>query len=178
LKNRGGFGCILNRTRQFGNKTVATTSHATFLIEPFPAMKKAILLALAAATSLALASDFPKGSPAFKDSSTYALSAAKKSGKPVVMVFSAAWCGPCQTMKKEVYPSEAVKAFHDKFIWAYLDIDDERNERITKKFSVSSIPHIEFLDSEGKEIDKQIGSNSPEDFSKKLASVLAKVKKS
>ena len=141
-------------------------------------MKKAILLALAAVTSLALASDFPKGSPEFKDSSTYALSAAKKSGKPVVMVFSAAWCGPCQTMKKEVYPSAAVKAFHDKFIWAYLDIDDERNERVSKKFGVSSIPHIEFLDAEGKEIDKQIGSNSPEDFAKTLESVLAKVKKS
>lgn len=141
-------------------------------------MKKAILLALAAATGLALASDFPKGSPEFKDSSTYALSAAKKSGKPVVMVFSAAWCGPCQAMKKDVYPSEAVKAFHDKFIWAYLDIDDERNERVAKKFSVSSIPHIEFLDAEGKEIDKQIGSNSPADFAKTLASVLAKVKKS
>jgi len=141
-------------------------------------MKKAILLALAAVTSLALASDFPKGSPEFKDSSTYALSAAKKSGKPVVMVFSAAWCGPCQTMKKEVYPSAAVKAFHDKFIWAYLDIDDERNERVSKKFGVSSIPHIEFLDAQGKEIDKQIGSNSPEDFAKTLESVLAKVKKS
>jgi thioredoxin-like negative regulator of GroEL len=143
-----------------------------------PAMKKAILLALAAVTSLALASDFPKGSPEFKDSSTYALSAAKKSGKPVVIVFSAAWCGPCQTMKKEVYPSAAVKAFHDKFIWAYLDIDDERNERVSKKFGVSSIPHIEFLDAQGKEIDKQIGSNSPEDFAKTLESVLAKVKKS
>jgi len=141
-------------------------------------MKKAILLALAAVSSLALASDFPKGSPEFKDSSTYALSAAKKSGKPVVMVFSAAWCGPCQTMKKEVYPSAAVKAYHDKFVWAYLDIDDERNERVAKKYSVSSIPHIEFLDAEGKEIDKQIGSNSPEDFAKKLASILAKAKKS
>lgn len=141
-------------------------------------MKKTILLILAAATSLALASDFPKGSPAFKDSSTYALSAAKKSGKPVIMVFSAAWCGPCQKMKNEVYPSDAVKAFHDKFVWAYLDIDDERNERIAKKFSVNGIPHIEFLDAEGKEIDKQIGANSPEDFAKTLSSVLAKVKKS
>lgn len=141
-------------------------------------MKKAILLALAAATGLALASDFPKGSPEFKDSSTYALSAAKKSGKPVIMVFSAAWCPPCQAMKKEVYPSEAVKAFHDKFVWAYIDIDDERNERVTKKFGVSSIPHIEFLDAEGKEIDKQIGGTSSEDFAKKLATILAKVKKS
>jgi len=140
-------------------------------------MKKAILLVLAAATGLALASDFPKGSPAFKDSSTSAISAAKKSGKPIIMVFSAAWCPPCQMMKKEVYPSAEVKAFHDKFIWAYLDVDDERNEEIASKFGVQGIPHIEFLDSSGKEIDKQIGANSPEDFAKTLSSVLAKVKK-
>lgn len=140
-------------------------------------MKKAILLVLAAATGLALASDFPKGSPVFKDSSTSAISAAKKSGKPIIMVFSAAWCPPCQMMKKEVYPSAEVKAFHDKFIWAYLDVDDERNEEIASKFGVQGIPHIEFLDSSGKEIDKQIGANSPEDFAKTLSSVLAKVKK-
>lgn len=141
-------------------------------------MKKTILLVLAAVTGLALAGDFPKGSPSFKDSSSYALSAAKKSGKPVVMIFSAAWCPPCQAMKHDVYPSEAVKAFHDKFIWAYLDVDDESNAGIASKYGVNGIPHIEFLNAEGKEIDKQIGGTSPEAFAKKLASVLAKVKKS
>lgn len=141
-------------------------------------MKKTILLFLAAATGLALAGDFPKGSPAFKDSSAYALSAAKKSGKPIIMVFSAAWCGPCQMMKNEVYPSAEVKAFHDKFVWAYLDIDDPRNEKIATKFNVEGIPHIEFLTPEGKEIDKQVGANGPADFAKTLSSVLAKVKKS
>ena len=141
-------------------------------------MKKAILLALAAATSLALAGDFPKGSPEFKDSSDSALSAAQKSGKPVIMVFSAAWCPPCQAMKKEVYPSKEVKAFQDQFIWAYLDVDVESNEEAAKKYGVSSIPHSEFLDAEGKKLDKQIGGTSPEEFAKKLASILAKVKKS
>ena len=137
-------------------------------------MKKAILLALAAVTSLALASDFPKGSPEFKDSSTYALSAAKKSGKPVVMVFSAAWCGPCQTMKKEVYPSAAVKAFHDKFIWAYLDIDVEANGKLFESHKLESVPHLLFLDANGKTIDQQEGGSSPEEFAKKLVKVLEK----
>lgn len=141
-------------------------------------MKKTLFLILAAATSLALAGDFPKGSPDFKHSSASALSAAKKSGKPVIMVFSAVWCPPCQAMKKDVYPSEAVKAYHDKFIWAYLDVDDSSNERASEKYGVSSIPHIEFLDSEGKELDKQIGGNTPEAFAKKLESILAKTKKS
>ncbi len=140
-------------------------------------MKKAILLFLAAATGLVFAGDFPKGSPAFKDNGNKAVSAAQKSGKPIIMVFSAAWCPPCQMMKNEVYPSAEVKAFHDKFVWAYLDVDDPQNEEIATKFSVQGIPHIEFLDSSGKEIDKQVGANSPEAFAKTLSSVLSKVKK-
>ncbi len=141
-------------------------------------MKKSILLFLAAATSLALASDFPKGSPPFQDSSPTAMSAAKTSGKPVILVFSAAWCPPCQAMKHDVYPSAAVKAFHDKFVWAYLDVDDPRNESAATKYGVNGIPHIEFLDASGKEIDKQVGGTSSEEFTKKLDSVLAKVHKS
>ncbi len=141
-------------------------------------MKKSILLILAAATSLAFAGDFPQGSPPFKDSSATAMSAAKTSGKPVILVFSAAWCPPCQAMKHDVYPSAAVKALHDKFVWAYLDIDDPRNESAATKYGVNGIPHIEFLNASGKEIDKQIGGTSSEQFAKTLESILAKAHKS
>jgi thioredoxin-related protein len=139
-------------------------------------MKKFILLALAAATSLTLASDFPKGSPEFKTSSTSALNAAKKSGKPVILVFSAAWCPPCQAMKKDVYPSEDVKPLQDKFVWAYLDIDDESNATVASKYGVNGIPHIEFLDASGKQIDKQVGSTSSAAFAKTLQGILTKAK--
>lgn len=141
-------------------------------------MKKIIALLLAAVTVTTLASDFPKNSPKFKSSASTALSAGKKEDKPVILVFSASWCPPCQAMKKDVYPSAAVQAYHDKFIWAYLDVDDASNEKAAKKAGVSGIPHIQFLDSQGNEIDKQVGSNSPEAFVKTLESVLAKAKKS
>ncbi|MBL9130021.1 MAG: thioredoxin family protein [Verrucomicrobiaceae bacterium] len=137
-------------------------------------MKKLITLLLAIVTVTALAADFPKGSPAFKHSATSALNAAKKEGKPVILVFSAAWCPPCQAMKKDVYPSAAVKEYHDKFVWAYLDTDDQSNRRAADKAGVSGIPHIQFLDSSGKEIHKQVGGTSPESFAKTLKDVLAK----
>jgi thioredoxin-like negative regulator of GroEL len=143
-------------------------------------MKKTIatLATIAIAAVSVYAKDFPKGSPKFEDSARSVLNDAKKSGKPIVMVFSAVWCGPCQTMKKEVYPSEAVKAFHDKFEWAYLDTDDSDNDKAAKEFGVSGIPHIQFLDASGKPIDKQVGSSSPESFAAKLKEVLAKAGKS
>jgi thioredoxin 1 len=137
-------------------------------------LTKSIALAMLVACSAALASDFPKGSPKFEDSLRAALTDAKKNGKPIVAVFSAVWCGPCQKMKNDVYPSDAVKPFHDKFNWAYLDTDNNRNSRDGEKFGVSGIPHVQFLDASGKPVDKQVGSTSPEAFAKKLEDVLKK----
>ncbi len=140
-------------------------------------LTKFLAVAALAITSLSLAADFPKGSPKFEHSLRSALNDAKKNGKPIVAVFSAVWCGPCQVMKKDVYPSAEVTAYHDKFNWAYLDTDDSSNEKDAKKFGVSGIPHIQFIDAEGKAIDKQVGSNSAADFAKTLEGVLKKVAK-
>lgn len=135
----------------------------------------AAALALAAAFALpAPAADFPKGSPKFAKSYRSALAEAKTSGKPIILVFSAAWCGPCQQMKKSVYPSDAVKPFHDKFIWAYLDTDESDNEKVAKEFKVAGIPHIEFLDKEGKSLGNQVGSSPADAFAKTLEGILKK----
>jgi thiol-disulfide isomerase/thioredoxin len=109
-------------------------------------MKKLISLFLAVAVASVMASDFPKGSPKFESSLKKASSAAAKSGKPMVVVFSASWCPPCQAMKKSVYPSAEVTPFHDKFEWAYLDVDDNDNNKAATQFKVNGIPHVVFLD--------------------------------
>jgi thioredoxin-related protein len=138
-------------------------------------MKKFIVAALTVVVAVSLtASDFPKGSPKFESSFRAVTSAAKKSGKPMVVVFSASWCPPCQAMKKEVYPSKEVAEFHDKFEWAYLDVDQSDNEKASKDFGVNGIPHVVFLDKDGKEVDKQVGGVSPAEFATMLRSTLAK----
>lgn len=137
---------------------------------------KTLLASLAALLFVAhaVAADFPQGSPKFKTSLSAALSAAKKENKPVIAIFSAVWCGPCQTMKRDVYPSAAVKPYHDQFIWAYLDADTSSNQADMKKFKVNGIPHIEFLDSSGASLGQQIGSTSPDAFAGILAQTLKK----
>ena len=124
--------------------------------------------------SVAADDDFPKGSPKFETKYKSALAEAKKAGKPVIVVFSASWCGPCQANKKNVYPADAVKPYHDKFVWAYLDTDEKANGKAAEEFGVSGIPHIQFLSKDGKSLDKQVGGTSPAAFAKKLDEVLAK----
>lgn len=137
---------------------------------------KRFLLLLAALALPALAADFPKGSPKFLTSYAAAVAAAKAENKPVVMVFSAVWCPPCQVMKKSVYPSKEVTPLHDKFVWAYLDTDVEANAAAAQKHKVSGIPHIEFLSPKGKSLGNQVGSSSPAEFAGTLEKILAKAK--
>ncbi len=126
------------------------------------------------AASTTFAGEFPQGSPPFEHKLADALTKAKAAKKPVIAIFSAVWCGPCQQMKKQVYPSAEVKPFHDKFIWAYLDADEDANAADMKKFKVEGIPHIEFLDSTGKSIGQQVGSSPAAGFAKKLEEMLKK----
>jgi len=140
-------------------------------------MKKLLALLAFAFILPAMASDFPEGSPKFGTSYKAALEQAKTEGKPAILVFSASWCGPCQAMKKNVYPSKEVTPLHDKFVWAYLDADLEDNADAMKKYGVEGIPHIQFVNAEGKAIGTQVGSTDPADFAGTLNKMLAKAAK-
>ena len=122
------------------------------------------------------AADFPKGSPEFVTSYAAALKASKESGKPVVLIFSAAWCPPCQANKHNVYPSTVVQPFHDRFVWAYLDADEDANLPVMQKFGVTGIPHIQFLDKTGKSLGSAVGGTTPEEFAKTLEDMLKRAR--
>jgi thiol:disulfide interchange protein len=97
-----------------------------------------------------------------------AVELAKKENKPLMVVFSATWCPPCQTMKKEVYPSPAVKSELDGWVCVYLDVDEEKNRKPATQYKVEGIPHIQLLTSKEEVLDKQVGSTSAEKFAKWL----------
>jgi thioredoxin-like negative regulator of GroEL len=135
-------------------------------------MKKLLIPLFAMVAAFALAGDFPKGSPDFAKTFTNVKARAAKSGKPIVVVFSATWCGPCVMMKQEVYPSAEVKALHDKFEWAYLDVDEGSTAKVAEEFGVNGIPHVQFLKKDGSAISKSVGSLPAKDFAALLEKVL------
>lgn len=91
---------------------------------------------------------------------------AKKSGRPILAVFSAEWCGPCQFMVKEVYPTPEVKKALEKWVPVYLD--DEATPKPHEEFKIESYPTIVLLSSDGKEEDRQLGARPGPQFVKML----------
>lgn len=59
--------------------------------------------------------------------------------KPIFAVFSATWCGPCQSYKKGALSDTRVeKIVREGYIPAYIDVDEQRSA--ARKFQVSGIP--------------------------------------
>ena len=67
-----------------------------------------------------------------------------------LLVFSAAWCGPCRMMKAQVWQDPTIKEKLDNFSSvSFIDIDDPKNMVMSMTYRVSAVPTIYIVDGEG-----------------------------
>ena len=80
-----------------------------------------------------------------------ALSESQTAGMPVMIHFTAEWCGWCKKMKKEVYGQADVTAtLNREFVPAMVDTD--KRPDLKARYGVQGLPTIWFLTSEGEGI--------------------------
>lgn len=108
----------------------------------------------------------------FHSSFSTAQEKAKAEEKPLIVIFSAVWCPPCQQMKRYVYPSPEIEPYHEEFVWAYLDADEEENQALMQQYGVQGIPHLALHDKDGKVISQLRGAMGPDQLALELSEAL------
>jgi thiol:disulfide interchange protein len=83
-------------------------------------------------------------------------------GKPMLLDFSAEWCGPCQEMRRTTWSDTHVAAALGNYIPVQIDID--HNSQLAAQFEVRGIPHLVVLNPKGETVKMTEGLLGPEDF--------------
>ena len=88
--------------------------------------------------------------------------------KPVIVDFTASWCGPCQRIAPIL--EELAAEYSDKIIIYKVDIDKERG--LAQAFNVSSIPAVLYIPVNGEEPVMTVGARGKERFREEIKAML------
>jgi thiol:disulfide interchange protein len=67
--------------------------------------------------------------------------------KPVLIYFTASWCGPCQEMKRETWSDPRIETALQNLIPVKIDVDEAR--AVAERFNVTGIPRVQLLGTGG-----------------------------
>lgn len=68
------------------------------------------------------------------------LQIAQKANKPILAVFSATWCGPCQQLKTSLLKSDEFKKVADEVVLLYIEQTTKEGAAYNSKYKVIGFP--------------------------------------
>lgn len=78
---------------------------------------------------------------------------ARKENKPVLAVFSASWCKPCQEIKKKVFQSAEFKQVAERVVLLYIEGTTAQGKKLAGKYKVTAYPAFKLFSKKGMELD-------------------------
>jgi len=81
------------------------------------------------------------------------LTAATKSGKPVMIDFYADWCSPCRALEKDVFTNPEVLKLSKQFVTLRVDLTKRHPQQaiLQKRYHIQGVPTVLFINSKGDE---------------------------
>ena len=97
-----------------------------------------------------------------------------KTGKPLVVMVGADWCGPCQNMRRSILPRVREHGLFRKIAFAHVNVDRDR-ELATQLTGGGAVPQLVMYrkTKDGWSRRKMIGSHSVEEVEKFINEGLA-----
>jgi thiol:disulfide interchange protein len=112
---------------------------------------------------------------AWSSSEREAVGRARREQRPMILDFTAEWCGACKQLDRETYADPRVRVALQRFVRVKVDAtndDDPAVDAIKSRYKVIGLPTIIVLDSAGQESARAVNFVSPE----QLITLLAPVK--
>jgi thiol:disulfide interchange protein len=98
-----------------------------------------------------------------------ALQESRATGKPMLLDFTAEWCGPCQDMRRTTWSDPAVAKALQGYVPVQVDLDT--HAELAAQFGVAAIPHLTIVGADGSVVSAEEGELPPDQFREWLATV-------
>jgi thiol:disulfide interchange protein DsbD len=102
----------------------------------------------------------------------------QKGNRPVLIDFYADWCAACKELDRKTFRDQRVVDKSRDFIMVRVDctLPDERSTRLIKKYGVSGLPTVVFINAKGEDLDnlRAVGFLRPAEMVKRMKETAAR----
>jgi thiol-disulfide isomerase/thioredoxin len=111
-----------------------------------------------------------RGSLRFIDGYRAGVEAAAAQRKPMLLFFTASWCGYCHQLAADAFTDETVVSLSEQFVCVLIDAD--REPEVCQQFQVSGYPTIQFVSTRGQPLNKMVGKRPGQELVRQMHAAL------